>query len=176
MMFIETKFNGVFLIEPKKLEDERGFFARIWDKKIFESKGLNSKINQCSTSFNNKKGTFRGMHYQDSPYEEDKLVRCTKGAIFDVIVDLRPSSSTYKQWIGFELSEKNQKIVYLPKGIAHGFQTLTDNTEIFYQISQEFMPDYSRGFRWNDPTFKIKWPLPSQSISKKDQAWKDFLV
>lgn len=173
-MFTETKLNDVIIIEPEKLEDERGFFARMWDKKIFESNGLNPKIDQCSISFNKKKGTFRGMHYQHSPYEEDKLVRCTKGKIFDIIVDLRSSSSTYKQWKGFELSEENHKMVYVPKGFAHGFQTLTDNTEVFYQISQEFMPDYSRGFRWDDPTFEVKLPLEISVISKKDLSYEIF--
>lgn len=174
MIFTKTKFRGVFIIEPEKLEDERGFFARMWDKQIFESNGLNSKINQCSISFNKTKGTFRGMHYQNSPYEEDKLVRCTKGKIFDIIADLRPSSLTYKQWKGFELTEENHKMVYVPKGFAHGFQTLADNTEVFYQISQEFMSDYSKGFRWNDPAFEIKLPLEISVISQKDLSYEIF--
>lgn len=174
MIFTETKLKGSFIIDIEKFEDERGFFARIWDKKIFEATRLNSKISQCSTSFNEKKGTFRGMHYQDSPYEEDKLVRSSRGTIFDIIVDLRPLSSTYKQWEGFELTAENHKMLYIPKGFAHGFQTLTDNTEVFYQISQDYMPDYSRGFRWNDPSFKIKLPLEISMISKKDLSYEFF--
>jgi len=174
MIFTETKLKGSFIIDIEKFEDERGFFARIWDKKIFEATGLNSKISQCSTSFNEKKGTFRGMHYQDSPYEEDKLVRSSRGTIFDIIVDLRPLSSTYKQWEGFELTAENHKMLYIPKGFAHGFQTLTDNTEVFYQISQDYMPDYSRGFRWDDPSFKIKLPLEISMISKKDLSYEFF--
>ena len=172
MKFIETKINGVIVIEPEKIEDSRGFFARVWDKKKITSLGLNSELVQCSVSFNKKIGTFRGMHFQDTPYEENKLVRCTKGKIFDIIVDLRPLSSTYKQWEGFELTEENHKMVYIPKGFAHGFLTLSDNTEVFYQISQEFMPDYSKGFRWNDPTFKIKLPIEISIISEKDSNFE----
>jgi|TARA_B110000438_G_scaffold297040_1_gene342758 dTDP-4-dehydrorhamnose 3,5-epimerase len=172
MKFIETKLNGVIVIEPEKIEDSRGFFARVWDKKKITSLGLNSELVQCSVSFNKKIGTFRGMHFQDTPYEENKLVRCTKGKIFDIIVDLRPLSSTYKQWEGFELTEENHKMVYIPKGFAHGFLTLSDNTEVFYQISQEFMPDYSKGFRWNDPTFKIKLPIEISIISEKDSNFE----
>ncbi len=174
MKFMETELNDVKIIEPEKLEDDRGFFARIWDKKIFRSCGLNFELNQCSISFNKKIGTFRGMHYQGFPYEEDKLVKCTKGKIFDIIVDLRPSSSTYKQWKGFELTEENHKMAYIPKGFAHGFQTLSDNTEVFYQISQEFMPNYSKGFKWNDPTFEIKLPLEISAISEKDKNFKSY--
>ena len=172
MKFIETKLNDVIIIEPEKIVDDRGFFARVWDKKKIISWGLNSELVQCSVSFNKKIGTFRGMHFQDTPYEENKLVRCTKGKIFDIVVDLRPLSSTYKQWEGFELTEENHKMVYIPKGFAHGFLTLSDNTEVFYQISKEFMPDYSKGFKWNDPGFKIKLPIEISIISEKDSNFE----
>ncbi|QDI88774.1 dTDP-4-dehydrorhamnose 3,5-epimerase [Candidatus Nitrosopumilus sp. SW] len=174
MIFTETKLKGSFIVELEKFQDERGFFARIWDKNLFEEKGLNPNISQGSISFNLKKGTFRGMHYQIPPYDEDKLIRCSKGKIFDIIVDIRPSSSTYKQWEGFDLSSENNKMLYIPKGFAHGFQTLVDNTEVTYQISQDYMPDYSRGFKWNDPSFKIKLPLEISIISKKDLSYKFF--
>ena len=174
MIFNKTNFRGVFIIEIEREEDERGFFARIWDKKEFERHNINSKIIQCSISFNKKKGTLRGMHYQVSPYEETKLVRCTRGKIFDVIIDLRRESSTFKQWFGIELSDENHKMIYVPKGFAHGFQTLKNNTEVFYQISEKYMSRYSRGIRWNDKAFKIKWPLKPTIISKKDYIYHSF--
>ncbi|MGI0062633.1 MAG: dTDP-4-dehydrorhamnose 3,5-epimerase family protein, partial [Nitrosotalea sp.] len=147
---------------------------RTCDKKKFEEYGLNSKLSQCSISFNKKKGTLRGMHYQGTPYNEVKLIRCTKGKTFDVIIDLRPKSTTFKEWFGLELGEENHKMLYVPEGFAHGFQTLTDNTEIFYQISEYYMRDYSMGVRWNDPAFNIKWALVPTVISKKDQSYPDF--
>lgn len=174
MIFTETKLKGAFMIEPEKLEDERGFFARTWDKKKFEEYGLNSKLSQCSISFNKKKGTLRGMHYQGTPYDEVKLIRCTKGKTFDVIIDLRPKSTTFKEWFGLELGEENYKMLYVPQGFAHGFQTLTDNTEVFYQISEYYMQNFSMGVRWNDPVFDIKWTLVPTVISKKDQSYPDF--
>lgn len=174
MIFIDTKLKGAFLIEPEKLKDERGFFARTWDYKIFEENGLNPKLVQCNISFNKKKGTLRGMHYQVSPYEEAKLVRCTKGKAFEVMIDLRPKSKTFKQWIGYELSAENYKMLYVPEGFALGFQTLENNTELFYQMSQPYMPEYARGIRWDDTTFKISWSLKPSLISKKDLSWKSF--
>ena len=173
-MFIETKFNGVFLIEPKKLEDERGFFARTFDIEEFSKRQLISKYVQSSISFNKKKGTIRGMHYQTKPYEETKIIRCTRGKIFDVIVDLRPDSKTFKEWLSVELSEDNYKMLYVPKGFAHGFQTLDDNTEVFYQISQYYMQDFSKGVFYRDDTIKINWPLPPSIISKKDLSYPFF--
>ena len=170
MKITETKLKGSFIIEPEKLIDERGFFARTWDKKIFEELGLNPKIIQCNVSFNKVKGTIRGMHYQADPYEEVKLVRCTKGKAFEVMVDLRSHSSTYKQWLGVELSDENYKMIYVPEGFALGFQVLEDNTELFYQMSQSYMLEYSRGIRWDDPTIKISWPLKPTVISKKDSS------
>ena len=174
MIFTESKLNGAFIIEPEKMEDERGFFARTWDKKKFVEHGLNPKLVQCSISFNKKKGTLRGMHYQVAPYEEAKLVRCTKGKIFDVIIDLRPNSKTYKEWEGIELSSENYKMLYVPKGFAHGYQTLEDNTEVFYQMSEAYMPEYAHGIRWDDKIYQISWPLKSPIISKKDLSYKPF--
>lgn len=174
LIFSETKLEGAYIIEPEKIEDERGFFARSWDSKVFEKKGLNSKLVQCSISYNKKKGTLRGPHYQIPPYEEDKLVRCTSGKIFDVIIDLRKESKTFKEWLSVELSKENYRMLYIPKGFAHGFQTLEDNTEIFYQISEFHMSEYYRGVRWDDPTFNIEWPLKISVISKKDSSFELF--
>jgi dTDP-4-dehydrorhamnose 3,5-epimerase len=174
MIFSKTRISGAYVIELEKNKDMRGFFARTWDTKEFRKFGLNPKIAQCSVSFNKKKGTIRGMHYQVYPYEEDKLVRCTKGKIFDVIIDLRPKSGTFKKWFGVELSDKNYKMLYTPRGVAHGFQTLEDNTEVFYQISEFFMSKYSRGIKWNDEAFRIKWPLKPTIISKKDRSYDLF--
>lgn len=172
MIFTSGKCKGVFIIEPEKIEDERGFFARIWDQKKFEELGLDSKLVQCNISFNKKSGTIRGMHYQISPYEEAKLVRCTKGRIFEVMIDLRPDSGTFRKWESVELSSENYKMLYVPKGFALGFQTLEDNTEIFYQMSQEYKVEYSRGISWNDTAFQISWPLKPTIISKKDLSYK----
>src|SRR4051812_43189830 len=144
MIFVETELEGAFIIEPKKIEDERGFFARTWDLKEFEARGLDSRLAQCSVSFNKKKPTLRGMHYQAAPHEEAKLVRCTRGAIYDVIIDLRPDSPTFKRWVAAELSAGNRRMLYVPKGFAHGFQTLEDDTEIFYQISESYAPESAR--------------------------------
>lgn len=171
MIFTEIELKGSYIIEIEKLEDERGFFARSWDKKQFEEMGLNSNLKQCNISFNKKKGTLRGMHYQDVPYSEAKLVRCTKGKIFDVIIDLRENSKTFHKWIGIELSDIDYKMLYIPEGFAHGFQTLEDNTEVFYQMSQVHMSEYSRGIRYDDKRFKISWPLPNPIVSKQDLLW-----
>ena len=174
MIFTETKLYGAYIIEIEKSEDERGFFARTWDKKIFQKNRLGSKVVQCNISFNKKKGILRGIHFQKKPYEEEKLVRCINGCIFDVIVDLRSTSKTYKEWFGVELSSKNYKSIFIPKGFAHGFQTLEDNTEVFYQMSQYHMPEYSNGFRWDDSSFRIKWPIKHPIISQKDLSWSNF--
>ena len=170
MIFTKSKLDGAYIIEPEKIEDERGFFARTWDNEIFEEKGLNSKLVQCSISFNKTRGTIRGMHYQEAPYEEAKLVSCPRGKIFDIIIDLRTKSKTFKKWDSVELSSENYKMIYIPEGFAHGFQTLEDNSVIQYQISQVYAPEYYRGIRWDDPTFKIQWPLPPTVISKKDSS------
>src|SRR5262249_19756323 len=157
--FTETDLQGAFLVELEKREDERGFFARSWCQKEFADRGLNSRLVQCNISFNKRQGTLRGLHYQAAPHEEVKLVRCTRGALYDVIVDLRPKSPTYKRHLGFELTPDNYRMLFIPKNFTHGFQTLKDNTEIFYQISKFFVPSCTRGVRWNDPAFGITWPI-----------------
>lgn len=174
MIFIETKLNGAFIIEPERLEDERGFFARTFCQKEFEERGLNSKVVQCNISFNKRKGTIRGMHYQVAPYEEAKLVYCIKGAIYDVIIDLRPCSLTFKQWLTVDLTAENCRMLYIPEGFAHGFQTLEADTAVFYQMSEFYHPEYARGVRWNDPAFGIRWRIENPIISKKDQQHSDF--
>ena len=176
MKFIETRLKGAFIIEPEKLEDERGFFARTFCEEEFSKHRLDSKIVQCNISFNWKKNTIRGMHYQVAPYEEAKLVRCIKGAIYDVIIDLRPQSFTFKQWIAMELTAKNRIMLYVPEGFAHGFQTLDDNTEVFYQMSEFYHPECARGVRWNDRTFKIEWPFADPILSSKDRLYKDYVI
>ena len=174
MIFSETILSGAYTIEIEKIEDERGFFARIWDKDEFSKLRLNTKFVQSSISLNKKKGTIRGMHYQTKPYEETKIVRCTKGRIFDVIIDLRANSKTFKKWFSVELNSDDYKMLYIPKGFAHGFQTLEDNSEVFYQISQYYNLKSSKGIRWNDKTFQIKWPLDVTIISQKDLSNPTF--
>lgn len=174
LIFTETRLKGAYVIEISRQEDERGFFARSWDKKILEENGLNSKIVQSNISFNKTKGTLRGMHYQIAPHEETKIIRCVKGKIFDVIVDIRPESKTFKELIGIELTENNYKMLYVPGGFAHGFQTLEDNTELSYQMSEFYMPEFARGIRWDDPAFKIDWPLESPIISNRDLSFSPF--
>ncbi len=174
MIFKKTNLLGAYTIEIEKCEDERGFFARTWDSNVCKKMGLNSNLVQSNISFNIKRGTVRGMHFQKSPNEEDKVVRCTKGKIFDVIIDLRNDSPTFTKWQGFELSEKNYKMLYIPKGFAHGFQTMEKSSEVFYQMSEYFMPECASGVMWNDPTFEIAWPLPISVISKKDLSYSRF--
>ena len=174
MKFKETKIQGTFVITPEKKKDVRGSFARVWDKKEFVKFGLVSNFDQCSISHNIFKGTLRGLHYQIAPHEETKLVCCTKGKIFDVVVDLRPTSLTYRKWIHLELSAQNSKLIFIPKGCAHGFQTLEKNTSMFYQISSRHHPKSSRGIRFDDPILKIRWPLKISKISEKDLSY-DYL-
>ncbi len=174
LKFSETKLLGAYIIEIEKIEDERGFFARIFDKEEFSKYDLNTDMVQFSISQNLKKGTIRGMHYQTKPYEESKLVRCLKGKIFDIIIDLRPNSKTYKKWFSLELSANNYKMLYIPKGFAHGFQTLEDNTETSYQISEFYHPEYAKGIRWDDKEFGIKWPLNVSLISENDLDYTPF--
>jgi len=173
VIFTETELSGSYIIEPEKLEDDRGFFARSWCKKEFEKCGIDSKLVQCNISFNRKKGTLRGMHYQAAPYGEAKLIRCTRGSIYDVIIDLRPDSSTYKHWVAVELSGINHKMIFIPGDFAHGFLTLEDNTEVFYQMSEYFYHDYAKGIRWNDTEFNIQWPLHVEVISDRDRNYPD---
>jgi len=174
MLFHETPLKDLMVIEPEKLEDDRGFFARTWDQEIFREMGLNSKIVQCSISSNKKKGTLRGLHVQYFPYEEAKIVRCTRGRLYDIVVDLRKNSSTFKKWFSIELSADNYKMLYVPEGCAHGYQTLEDNTDAEYQMTEVFKPEHYGGVRWDDPAFNIKLPLEVTVISKKDTVW-DFL-
>jgi len=176
VIFKETHLKGAFIVEPERIEDTRGFFARAWCKNEFDTHGLNSRFVQCNISFNKNRGILRGMHYQATPHEEIKLVRCTKGTIYDAIVDLRQGSPTYLKWIGVELTEQNHKMLYVPEGFAHGYQTLSDNTEVFYQVSQFYSPESERGVRWDDPAFGIKWPeIDNLVISEKDKNWPDYL-
>lgn len=174
MIFKETKLKGAYVIEIDPIEDERGFFARSFCEEEFKNHGLNIRIAQCNISYNKKKGTLRGMHYQVAPHEEAKLVRCTKGAVYDVIVDLRQDSKTFKQWIAVELTQENHRLLYIPEGFAHGFQTLVDHTEVFYQMSESYHPEYAKGIRWNDPTFAIEWPMLPTLIANKDRTYLNF--
>lgn len=176
MIFTETKLKGAFIIEPERLEDKRGFFARIWSQQEFKAHGLNPQLVQCNISLNKRKGTLRGMHYQAAPHEEAKVVRCTMGAIYDVIIDLRPESPTFKQHIAVVLTAENHKMLYVPEGFAHGFQTMEDNTEIVYQMSEIYVPEYARGVRWNDPAFGIRWPIDEPIVLERDQNYPDFLL
>jgi dTDP-4-dehydrorhamnose 3,5-epimerase len=161
-------------IELDLHRDERGFFARSWCQKEFETEGLDLNTVQCNVSFNEKKGTLRGMHFQAAPSPEAKLVRCTQGAIYDVVIDLRAESPTYKQWIGLKLTAENRRMLYIPEGCAHGFLTLEDKTEVFYQMSEFYHPELARGFRWDDPAFQIKWPATVEVISERDRTYPDF--
>ena len=174
MIFTETKLKGAFIIEPELIEDERGFFARTWCRKEFEAHGISPRLVQCNISFNKTKGTLRGMHYQIAPHEEAKIVRCTKGAIYDCIIDLRTDSPTFKQWVAVELTSDNRRMLYVPEGVAHGFQTLEDNTEVFYQMSEFHHPESARGVRWNDAAFGIIWPEGEPIVSQRDQRYSDF--
>jgi dTDP-4-dehydrorhamnose 3,5-epimerase len=176
MIFTETKLAGAFLIEPERFEDDRGFFALTWSQHVFAEHGLESRQVECNISFNRKCGTLRGMHYQANPNEQVKLVRCTAGAIFDCIIDLRPSSPTFKDWVGFELTAENRLMLYVPIGLAHGFQTLQDDSELFYQMSERYIPGSGRGVRWNDPAFGISWPRPISVIAERDQTYPDFVA
>lgn len=169
MIFTETKLRGAYVIEPETLEDERGFFARTWSAEEFSVERLNATLVQCNTSGNKRKGTLRGLHFQSPPHEEAKLVRCTAGALYDVIVDLRRDSLTWGQWVGIELTRQNLRMIYIPEGFAHGFQTLTDDTDVFYQMSAYYHPESARGIRWDDPTIAIDWPLPISVISERDR-------
>ncbi len=172
MIFTETELPGAYIVDLEPREDERGFFARAWCRHEFAEQGLSTELVQCNISYNRHKGTVRGMHFQNAPHAEVKLVRCTQGAIYDVIIDLRPGSSAHKRWIGVELTAANRRTLYVPKGFAHGFQTLADETETFYQVSDPYAPDSEGGVRFDDPVFGIEWPLGEPTvISEKDQGW-----
>jgi len=174
MNFRETQLSGIFEIQLEPIPDERGFFARAWCRKEFEARGLNPNVVQCNLSFNTRKGTLRGMHYQARPHAEAKLVRCTGGSIYDVLVDLQPESPTFIKWVAVVLSAEKRNMVYVPEGFAHGFLTLEDNIEIFYQMSEYYSPESARGVRWNDPAFQIAWPEKVEVISTRDRTYPDF--
>jgi dTDP-4-dehydrorhamnose 3,5-epimerase len=171
----ETPLAGVWLVEPDRIEDERGFFARTYDEALFAARGLAPVGLQCNTSFNAAAGTLRGMHLQRAPHGEPKLIRCTRGAIFDVAVDLRPGSDTHRGWFGAELSAENGHALYVPDGLAHGFQTLQDGSEVLYMMGHEFVPAAATGVRWDDPAFAIAWPeTAARVISERDRAYPDY--
>jgi len=172
MVFVETVIRGAFILEPERLKDDRGFFARTWSIDEFEEHGLNPRLAQCSISFNKKRGTLRGMHFQLPPYAEAKLVRCTMGAIYDVILDLRRESPSFLGWVGHELTAENRKMVYMPEGVAHGFQTIMDDTEVFYQMSEFHHSESAVGARWNDPAFGIDWPVKDVTVSSRDDNFE----
>jgi len=174
MTFHATKLPGVFEIRLEPKADARGFFARSWCRQEFESNGLNPRLVQCGVSFNTRKGTLRGMHYQADPYPETKLVRCTKGAIYDVVVDLRRDSPTFKSWVAAVLTTAERNMVYVPEGCGHGFLTLEDETEVFYQMSESYHPELARGVRWNDPAFQIVWPNRAEVLCERDKTYPDF--
>ncbi|HEX4210262.1 MAG TPA: dTDP-4-dehydrorhamnose 3,5-epimerase [Candidatus Binataceae bacterium] len=175
MKFLETLLPGALIIEPEPQSDARGMFVRTFCAEEFAAHGLELPIAQCSSSFNRRSGTLRGMHFQSAPFEETKLVRCTAGAIHDIILDLRPTSPSFCRWTIVELSAANRRMVYIPPGIAHGFQTLMDASEVFYQISKPYAPEHARGVRWNDPIFAISWPLHDPILSDRDRSYPDFM-
>jgi dTDP-4-dehydrorhamnose 3,5-epimerase len=171
MIFVPTKLSGVYIIEPELHKDARGFFARTFCAREFEEQGLASEFVQCSVSFNRARGTLRGLHYQQAPACETKLVRCTSGGLYDVVVDVRPESPTYLRHLGVELTAQNRRALYIPEMCAHGLQTLADETEVFYQIGEFYAPDKSTGLRFDDPKLGIEWPLPVAVINDKDRNW-----
>jgi len=174
VIFKAADLRGAYVIEPERRPDFRGYFARTFCEKEFAALGLETRIAQCSVSFSQRKGTLRGMHYQLAPFEEVKVVRCLRGAIFDVIIDLRPDSSTFKRYFAAELNDRNGNALYIPAGFAHGFQTLTDNAEVFYQMSQYYSEGHARGVRWNAPALAISWPEDERTILERDQNYPDF--
>jgi dTDP-4-dehydrorhamnose 3,5-epimerase len=174
MRFSTTTISGVWRIEPERHVDQRGFFARTWCEREFAEHGLPTQFVQCNVSYNEQRGTLRGMHYQAPPHGEGKLIRCTRGAIYDVALDIRPDSPTCGRWFAVELNERTRDMLYIPAGVAHGFQSLTDAAEVFYQMTEFHHAESARGIRWNDPAFRIEWPLPVSEISKKDFTLPDF--
>ena len=176
MIFTETKLKGAFVIDPEPIRDDRGFFARAWCKREFAEHGLYADFVQANISFNEKQGTLRGMHYQSEPHSEAKLVRCTKGSVYDVIIDLRERSDTYKQWFAINLSAENYRLLYIPEGFAHGFQTLSNASEMFYLHSDYYAPHAGAGVRWDDPAFAISWPeVSDRIISERDRNYPDHV-
>jgi dTDP-4-dehydrorhamnose 3,5-epimerase len=174
MKFIQTDVQGCLIIEPDRFEDERGFFSKIWEHQELAHHGLSTEFAQFNLAYNHSAGTLRGMHYQTAPHEEVKLVRCTRGAVYDVIIDLRHKSPTYMKWAGVELTEDNYRTFYVPKGCAHGYVTLVDRAEVTYNVSTPYWPKSAAGVRWNDPVFGIKWPLKPTSINTRDNTYPDY--
>lgn len=175
MIFEETRLSGAVLVDLERREDSRGFFARTWCANEFADRGLATEVVQANVSFNPRQGTLRGMHFQLAPHAETKLVRCTRGAIHDVVIDLRPDSETYKEWLGVELTADNRRALFVPEGFAHGYQTLAPDSEVFYQVSEYYTPGAEGGVRWDDPAFSIEWPDPENAfLSDKDRSWPDF--
>lgn len=175
MIFCQTPLSGAFIVDLEKREDERGFFARTWCKREFAQMGLSTELSQCNVSYNRHRGTLRGMHWQEPPHAEDKLVRCTRGAIWDAIIDLRPESPTHMKHFGIELSAASGRSLYIPKGMAHGFMTLDDHCEVSYMMSEFYEPNAARGLRWNDPAFEINWPLSDPILHPRDAAYPDYV-
>jgi dTDP-4-dehydrorhamnose 3,5-epimerase len=171
LKFLETPFSGLYVVELETLKDERGFFARSFCVREFDALGLDSTVAQCNISFNEKAGTLRGLHFQTPPHEETKLIRCTRGAIYDVAVDIRPDSPSYRRWHAVELTQDNRRMMFIPRGFAHGFQTLADNSEVFYLMSDFHHPESARGLRWDDPALAISWPIGNPIVSNKDRAY-----
>jgi dTDP-4-dehydrorhamnose 3,5-epimerase len=177
MRFSSTPLRGAFVVDLEPIEDERGMFARSWSREDFAIHGLDGRLAACNVSYNTAAGTLRGLHYQAPPHEEAKLVRCTAGSIFDVIVDIRPESATFRQWFGIELNARNRTALYIPAGFAHGFQTLVDESEVLYLMTTPYVPEAARGVRWDDPAFGIDWPPADRRvISKRDRSYEDFAV
>jgi len=174
MIFTETPLSGAYVLDPERLADERGFFARIFEPSEFEARGLNPNVAQSSLSFNPRKGTMRGMHFQRPPFAEAKLVRCTRGAVHDVIIDLRRDSKTFLGHLGVILDAESRRMLYVPEGFAHGFLTLTDDAEVTYQISARYSPEHASGVRWNDPAFGIQWPGPVVLVNERDRTYPDY--
>lgn len=171
MQFIETKIDGAYIIDPTKHEDDRGFFARRWCKDIFEKQGLSTDFVQANTGYSRRRGTLRGVHYQTAPHEEAKLVSCTRGSVYDVMVDLRDGSPSFGEWLGIELNDRDHRMVYVPAGCAHGYLTLEDDTELFYPVTAAYHPESEGGIRYDDPSFDIQWPIDIEVISDKDASW-----
>lgn len=175
MNISEAKLRGAYIIEPKRYEDERGFFASAWSEQEFQQLGVEARFIAGNISFNKHRGTLRGMHFQAAPHGQGKLVRCTRGSIFDVGIDLRRNSPTYKQWFGLELSAENLRMLYLPGDMAHGYLTLEDNCEVYYQVTKDYVPESNCGFRWNDPAFGVEWPWDGLPImNERDRTYPDF--
>ncbi|MGA2911362.1 MAG: dTDP-4-dehydrorhamnose 3,5-epimerase [Candidatus Levyibacteriota bacterium] len=174
MKVIDTKLQGVKVIEPDKFDDNRGYYLKSFEKKAFREQGIDFDIVQVSHSSNQAKGTIRGMHFQLEPFAQDKIIFCVKGKVFDIAIDLRKNSATYGEWYGLELSEENKQILYIPKGFAHGFETLVDNTEVIYFISEVYSKEHESGIKWNEVAFGIDWPLEPTVISEKDQKWPAY--